>query len=158
MVLCCISRHTSSPPYLLSSHHFPRPSYSRFVAPTTLPTTLYRLEKKMIQSLRTPFSLSSRSCHRGRTSSGFVDDRASARDASLPANTRMVRGKLPLLKGEERRGETHHCRIRRVDKPCFQSRRRRDPAIMGRTMSETGTGTTKDHKRPPRTTKEGEGY
>lgn len=63
-------------------------SHSVFVAPSTTPTTLYRLEKKVIQSFKTPFSLSSRSCHSGSASSGLVEVFPRALEASLPANTR----------------------------------------------------------------------
>lgn len=58
-----------------------------FVAPSTIPTTLYRFEKKVIQSSRVDFSLSSRSCQSGLTSSGLVDVFPSALDASFPAKT-----------------------------------------------------------------------
>lgn len=61
-----------------------------FVAPSTTPTTLYRLEKNVTQSLRTPFSLSSRSCQSGRASSGLVEVFPSALEASLPAKTRVA--------------------------------------------------------------------
>jgi hypothetical protein len=60
---------------------------SRFVAPSTTPTTLYRLLKNVIQSFKTFCLVSSRSSHSGLTSSGFVDVRARAREASWPANT-----------------------------------------------------------------------
>jgi hypothetical protein len=53
----------------------------------TIPTTLYRFEKKVIQSSSVCFSLSSRSSHSGFTSSAFVLVRARAREASWPANT-----------------------------------------------------------------------
>lgn len=62
-------------------------SSSKFVAPSTVPTTLYLLEKNLIQSLRVPFSLSLRSFHSGETSSGLVDVLASALEASFPAKT-----------------------------------------------------------------------
>lgn len=57
------------------------------MAPSTTPTTLYLLEKNLIQSFRTPFSLSGRSFHSGATSSGFVEVIPRAREASLPAKT-----------------------------------------------------------------------
>lgn len=41
----------------------------------------------MIQSLRVDFSLSSRSCQSGLTSSALVEVLPRAREASLPANT-----------------------------------------------------------------------
>lgn len=55
--------------------------------PSTLPTTLYLFEKNVIQSSRTFFLSSSKSSQSGRTSSGFVEERARAREASWPANT-----------------------------------------------------------------------
>ena len=64
--------------------------YSKLVAPSTLPTTLYRLEKKVTQSFRTPFSLSLRCFHSEVTSSALVDVLASAPEASLPANTNVA--------------------------------------------------------------------
>src|SRR5690349_19026869 len=64
------------------------PGYSsKFVAPATFPTTLYRLEKKVFQSFSVDFSFSSKSFQSACTSSAFVELLASARDASLPANT-----------------------------------------------------------------------
>ena len=60
---------------------------SKFVAPSTRPTTLYRFEKKVTQSLSVDFSLSGRSCQSGLTSSGLVDVLPRAREASLPAKT-----------------------------------------------------------------------
>jgi hypothetical protein len=53
----------------------------------TIPTTLYRFEKNVIQSSSVPFSFSGRSSQFGRTSSTFVEVRARAREASWPANT-----------------------------------------------------------------------
>lgn len=60
-------------------------SQSKFVAPCTTPTTLYRFEKKVTQSFSVSFSLSDRSCQSGLTSSGFVEVLPRALDASLPA-------------------------------------------------------------------------
>lgn len=60
-------------------------SSSIFVAPSTTPTTLYRLEKNLIQSLSTPFSLSPRSFQSDETSSALVEVLPRAREASLPA-------------------------------------------------------------------------
>lgn len=48
---------------------------------------LYLLEKKVIQSFRVLFSLSSRSCQFELTSSGLVEVFPRALDASLPAKT-----------------------------------------------------------------------
>lgn len=62
-------------------------SHSMLVAPSTCPTTLYRLEKKVTQSFKTPFSLSLRSSQLGRASSGLVDVLPRALEASLPAKT-----------------------------------------------------------------------
>lgn len=64
-------------------------AHSRLLAPSTTPTTLYRLEKKVTQSLRVPFSLSSKSFHSGDTSSALVEVLASARDASCPAKAKL---------------------------------------------------------------------
>ena len=57
------------------------------MAPSTVPTTLYLLEKNLTQSLSVPFSLSLRSFHSGETSSGLVEVLPSALEASLPAKT-----------------------------------------------------------------------
>ncbi len=65
----------------------PYAASSKFVAPSTRPTTLYRLEKKVTQSLSVDFSLSGRSCQSALTSSALVDVLPSAREASLPAKT-----------------------------------------------------------------------
>lgn len=62
-------------------------SVHRFVAPSTLPTMLYRFEKKVSQSSRTPFSLSDNVDQSGETSSAFVELKPKAREASWPANT-----------------------------------------------------------------------
>ena len=62
-------------------------SSSKFVAPSTTPTTLYLFEKNLIQSLSTPFSLSLRSFHSGETSSGLVEVFPRALEASFPAKT-----------------------------------------------------------------------
>lgn len=59
----------------------------RFSAPCTVPTILYRLLKNVNHSFNTVCSLSPRSLHAGLQSSGFSDDVASAREASLPAKT-----------------------------------------------------------------------
>lgn len=61
--------------------------YSRFVAPSTTPTILYRLLKNVYQSLSTFCSDSGRSFHSGLTSSAFRLVFARARDASCPAKT-----------------------------------------------------------------------
>lgn len=53
--------------------------------PHPRPTHIYA--ERTYQSANTPCSFSPRSVHSGFTSSGFTDDVASARDASLPANT-----------------------------------------------------------------------
>ena len=77
--------HLISP---LPSPSIPHPfTPHRFCAPTTLPTTLYRLRKKVIHSSSTVLHLSSRSPHSGTQSSGRSEDMASAREGSLPANT-----------------------------------------------------------------------
>lgn len=62
-------------------------SGSKFCAPSTNPTILYRFEKNVFQSFSTPFSLSSRSNHSGDTSAADVEVLARAREASWPANT-----------------------------------------------------------------------
>lgn len=59
----------------------------RFCAPTTLPTILYRLRKKVIHSSSTVLHLSSKSLHSGTQSSGLREESARAREGSLPANT-----------------------------------------------------------------------
>ena len=64
----------------------------------TFPTMLYRLLKKVNHSSNTFFSLSSRSSHSGRQSSGLRDDWARAREASRPANTRGLYG-LDITRG-----------------------------------------------------------
>ena len=51
---------------------------------------LYRLLKKVNQSLRTPFSFSDKSSHSDLQSSGLSEDWASAREASFPANTGIL--------------------------------------------------------------------
>ena len=61
--------------------------YSELVAPSTFPTMLYLLEKKVTQSASVPFSLSLRSFQSGLTSSTLVDDLPSALEASFPAKT-----------------------------------------------------------------------
>lgn len=58
-----------------------------FVAPSTLPTMLYRLLKNVNQSLRTFLCSSERSSQSGLASSALSDDWASAREASLPVKT-----------------------------------------------------------------------
>lgn len=65
--------------------------HSMLVAPSTTPTTLYRLEKNVTQSLSVLCSFSGRSFHSGLTSSALVDVFPRALDASLPANTRGLR-------------------------------------------------------------------
>ena len=57
------------------------------LAPSTFPLMLYRLLKKVYQSLRTFLCSSARSYQSGLQSSGFSEDCASALEASLPANT-----------------------------------------------------------------------
>lgn len=74
-------------PQPISSAHNSRFAHNSLFTPSTCPTTLYRFEKKVIQSSNTFFLSSSRSFQSGRTSSGFVDERARAREASWPANT-----------------------------------------------------------------------
>ena len=58
---------------------------SLFVAPSTVPTMLYLLEKKEYQSSNVCFSFSPRSNHSGTTSASFVDMSPRALEASLPA-------------------------------------------------------------------------
>ena len=76
-----------SPPSLHPSNQPVPPQLHRFCAPTTFPTILYRLRKKVIHSSSTVLHLSSRSPHSGTQSSGRSEDMASAREGSLPANT-----------------------------------------------------------------------
>jgi hypothetical protein len=73
-------------PLKISSQHTYIVCY-RFVAPSTFPTTLYRLLKKVNHSANTVLCLSSRSLHSGTQSSGLRDEVARAREGSLPANT-----------------------------------------------------------------------
>jgi hypothetical protein len=98
--LRCEASHPNQP-NSNCGNHFPRPRHSnenicksnRFQADYdsafTIPTTLYRFEKKVIQSLSVPCSFSGRSFQSGRTSSALVEVRARAREASWPANTRL---------------------------------------------------------------------
>lgn len=53
----------------------------------TFPIILYLLVKNVSQSFSTPCSFSPRSSYSGRQSSGWSDDCARAREASLPAKT-----------------------------------------------------------------------
>jgi hypothetical protein len=62
----------------------------KFSPLATRPTMLYRLLKKVYQSSRTCFSLSSKSSHSGRQSSSLSELFARARDESLPVNTAWV--------------------------------------------------------------------
>merc|ERR1711939_46568 len=87
----CSSKWTASVPLnsaleLLSNlRNCPNTPNHKLWAPTTLPTTLYRLVKKAYHSLRTVLYWSSRSCHSGIQSSGLRLDVARAREGSLPA-------------------------------------------------------------------------
>lgn len=69
----------------------------RFVAPSTLPTTLYRFEKKVSQSSRTPFSLSDKVDQSGETSSALVELKPKAREASWPAKTVFTETRLAIV-------------------------------------------------------------
>ena len=73
-----------------------------FVAPSTVPTTLYLLEKYVTQSSSVFFSVSSRSDHSGLTSLGFVEVLASALDASWPAKTVVVKSVFPHRNTKEK--------------------------------------------------------
>lgn len=65
--------------------------------PCTLPTTLYRLLKKVNQSFSTVCSLSPKSLYSGLQSSGLSDDCARARDASFPAKPDFVVQKIRMI-------------------------------------------------------------
>lgn len=79
--------HMKIKSFIVLFHQSSWSSYSVFSAPSTLPTMLYRLLKKVNQSSNVFFSLSSRSYHSGTQSSGFREDFARARETSLPAKT-----------------------------------------------------------------------
>jgi hypothetical protein len=95
----------------------------------TIPTTLYRFEKKVIQSSSVCFSLSSRSSHSGFTSSAFVLVRARAREASWPANT-VQTSVISIFLEEGRIVDSQACRkgayrdkSRLSRRTCFQLHR-----------------------------------
>ena len=114
------------------------------VAPSTLPLTLYRLLKNVYQSFRTFLCSSLRSCHSGRQSggglgvshaeraasrqhqdtvrgalpSGLSEDCASARDASLPANTGDESARCGRERGAGRSVRPDLCTSHRVRTPC----------------------------------------
>ena len=104
---------------------------SKFVAPSTRPTTLYRFEKKVTQSLSVDFSLSGRSCQSGLTSSGLVDVLPRAREASLPAKTVYGVGWLVGWVEEKRGRGTYRCMRRLAGRLCCLLRRRRCPGGEG---------------------------
>lgn len=73
--------------YSLALALVPTSSSYWLVAPSTTPTMLYLLLKKVTQSSSVDFSFSSRSCQSELTSSALVELLPSAREASFPAKT-----------------------------------------------------------------------
>ena len=115
----------------------PTKAYSMLVAPATTPTMLYLLEKKVIQSLRTPFSLSSRSCQSEETSSGLVEVFPRALEASLPANTtRLLAIEWNLFQEYYGRAKSwvHSCTHRGMNHlagmPCYPSHHKPFPRVV----------------------------
>ena len=116
--------HISCPSKFFSAHAF---AFSAGLV--TIPTTLYRFEKKVIQSSSVCFSLSSRSSHSGFTSSAFVLVRARAREASWPANT-VQTSVISIFLEEGRIVDSQACRkgayrdkSRLSRRTCFQLHR-----------------------------------
>lgn len=111
-------------------------TYSMFVAPWTTPTTLYLLEKNVIQSFKVPLSLSSRSCHSAFTSSGLVEVFPRALEASFPANTGFLLAGVTSISGFFTECQyTHRCKSRQADKPCCLLRHKLYP-VFGKSVRE----------------------
>ena len=109
-----------------------------FVAPSTSPTTLYLLEKKVTQSSSVPFSFSFRSCQLGLTSSAFVDVFPSALDASFPANTAATRQSHAAVAGGI--GLAYRGMSLRAGRPCFPSRHTPCPIVIRNAWLAMGLG------------------
>jgi hypothetical protein len=113
---------------LSKGHH--KVGFELWLSFCTIPTMLYRLLKKVIQSSRTFLSLSSRSCHSGTQSSGFSDERARAREASLPAKTCGALAVVFHMMFECR--EQYFCNLHLGRTQCFRLRQRLCPVAVRR--------------------------
>jgi hypothetical protein len=106
LIICTPNSSTEILSYLMSMKIFSAQAFAFSAGLATNPTTLYRFEKKVIQSSSVCFSLSSRSSHSGFTSSAFVLVRARARDASWPANT-VQTSMISIFLEEDRIVDSH---------------------------------------------------